>query len=153
PLDVDMLRPRSGISVTAPSDGVDPARIQEQVIAPMRSYLETHNADILNKLKVDVLRAEGQAQIVVESRRNGARRRTVIDGSFLASADFNRLRSHAKVFRDLKAPFVLTRQGEDAKAPLATVDAAIARLREQSSKGMTIGRYKGLGEMNAEQLW
>jgi DNA gyrase subunit B len=154
PLDLDMLRPRSGIGHAPTSaEVVDPARIHEQVIVPMTAYLEAHNPEVVGKMKAEVVRVEGQVQIVVESRRLGARRRSVIDGSFLASADFNRLRAHAKTFRDLKAPFAIARSGQEAKESLPTVDAAIARLREQGSKGMTIGRYKGLGEMNAEQLW
>jgi DNA gyrase subunit B len=115
--------------------------------------IRSHDPEVLNKLEAEFVRTEGQVQIVIESRRNGARRRSVIDSSFLASGDFNRLRGHAKLFKDLKPPFGLSRDGHDGKDPLPTIEAAIWRLKDTASKGLTIGRYKGLGEMNAEQLW
>jgi DNA gyrase subunit B len=153
PLDIDMIRPRSGIGHAPAVDGAaDPSKIEELVLTPAKQYLEKFHPEVLNKLKADVVKPDGQSQIVIESRRNGARRRTVIDGSFLASADFNRLRAYAKTFRDLKAPFVLTRTGQPAET-LQTVEQAVTRLKDQASKGMTVSRYKGLGEMNAEQLW
>jgi DNA gyrase subunit B len=47
PLDVEMLRPRSGSTLHSGStpEAVDPTRIQEQVIAPMRAYLEAHDPE------------------------------------------------------------------------------------------------------------
>jgi DNA gyrase subunit B len=152
PIEVDMLRPRSGIG-HASSEGVDPAKIEQQVIAPMRAFLEQHHPDALIKLTHDIVRSEGGGvHIVLESRRLGARRRTMIDGSFLASGDFNRLRALSKSFKDLKAPFGVSRDG-DTVEQLPTIQAAVARLKEQGSKGNYVQRYKGLGEMNAEQLW
>jgi DNA gyrase subunit B len=32
-------------------------------------------------------------------------------------------------------------------------DALVAHILAEGKKGMTISRYKGLGEMNAEELW
>jgi DNA gyrase subunit B len=151
PLDLDMLRPRSGIG-HPPSEAVDPAKLEAQVIAPMKAFLAQYYPDALVKLTHDITKGEGAGSIVFESRRMGARRRTVIDGSFLASGDFNRLRALAKSFKDLKPPFTLMRDGE-AQGQLPTIHEAVSKLKEQGSKGMSVQRYKGLGEMNPEQLW
>ncbi|MCK6545820.1 DNA gyrase subunit B [Myxococcota bacterium] len=152
PLELEMLRPRSAIGATE-GERVDAKRIEEQVLAPMRAWLDVFYPEALHKLKTEVVHDDAShVHIVVESRRLGARRRSIIDGSFLASADFNRLRALAKSFRDLKAPFTMTRAGGEPET-LASIDLAVKRIREQGSKGLTISRYKGLGEMNAEQLW
>jgi DNA gyrase subunit B len=43
--------------------------------------------------------------------------------------------------------------GADHVAPLATLRELVPTLRSQGEKGQEIQRFKGLGEMNAEQLW
>ena len=49
------------------------------------------------------------------------------------------------------APYVATFKGADQT--LANSEELIDFLEERGKKGISISRYKGLGEMNADELW
>ncbi len=59
-----------------------------------------------------------------------------------------RIRLIADVFAE---PALLLRKGEEAVVTGPT--DLFARVTEIARKGLNLQRYKGLGEMNAEQLW
>src|SRR5208283_564205 len=52
---------------------------------------------------------------------------------------------------DLKPLFVI--EDDNIKTPLMSVVDILSYVREGAKKGMHIQRYKGLGEMNPQQLW
>ncbi|MBP7829152.1 MAG: DNA topoisomerase (ATP-hydrolyzing) subunit B [Kiritimatiellae bacterium] len=50
-------------------------------------------------------------------------------------------------------PLLTLKNGDEKDLPLFSLQELLNRVREHGSKGLSIQRFKGLGEMNPEQLW
>ncbi|MFN0063766.1 MAG: DNA gyrase subunit B [Myxococcaceae bacterium] len=123
-------------------------------IEKVQRYLEQHSPEVLQKLQV--FRKDDPEhhakKLVIRTQVNGLARETVLDHAFLVSpeyAELRSLRSHFKVLGD--APYTIKFENETLE--VASVQEVLAVIRRDASKGLSIQRYKGLGEMNAVQLW
>jgi DNA gyrase subunit B len=75
-----------------------------------------------------------------------------IPREFFDSAEYLRIAELGQTLSDLMGPGAYIQRGED-RQEVASFKVAKTWLFEQAKKGQSIQRYKGLGEMNADQLW
>jgi DNA gyrase subunit B len=119
----------------------------------LKSYLEERYPE-LSPLSVDVEweKAHGSGRIVVRLRAGAASQPAIADWQLAESAEYQELLSIEEDVRSIGPPPYGVKSGSDS-ATLPDAEALEAFIGERGRKGLNISRYKGLGEMNAEQLW
>jgi DNA gyrase subunit B len=103
------------------------------------------------KLKLDTKIEEDEEHSLYElAVKNGAEAR--IGWALVGSAEYKRLRSLYRLIADYdEPPFTVQRNGE--KATMESAKQVLDFVLEDAKKDFAITRFKGLGEMNPEQLW
>ncbi|GAB3625637.1 DNA gyrase subunit B [Pandoraea terrae] len=96
--------------------------------------------------------SEHQASLRVERRHHGNVKVSVLDQDFMQTADYGQLQKTAETFKGLIGEGALIKRGERSQA-VTNFKSAMRWLMADAERNVSKQRYKGLGEMNAEQLW
>jgi DNA gyrase subunit B len=104
--------------------------------------------------KAEVVADEEHSAWALEilARVNGVPRSASIDIDFVSTYEIKRIREAAKVIGAfLDGPYVVTKNGDTEHHQ--TLPAVVDAIYESAKKGLLVSRYKGLGEMDAAELW
>lgn len=78
--------------------------------------------------------------------------RLLLNTNFLTSPDFREIENYYNIIKDLGNPPYKVRSKDGIKTAQSSKEL-IEHILNTAKKGLAIQRYKGLGEMNPQQLW
>jgi DNA gyrase subunit B len=114
-----------------------------ELIKPLR---DAHADVVLEKDE-----EHGVFGILLQETVDGQPREVRVGDAFVTSAEYKALYSAYEELREVDRPPLTVVDG--GETVITSREALVHHILAEGKKGITISRYKGLGEMNAEELW
>ncbi|MFQ5509188.1 MAG: DNA topoisomerase (ATP-hydrolyzing) subunit B [Leptospirillia bacterium] len=129
----------------------DPERLPV-ILEKVQAYLSGHFPELSAEVTSEPDPEHASQKVVVSFRKDGVPKRTVVGEAEIGSAEFKQAKAAAPERIGIDGPpYTVSHKGNEQT--FATTREVLEFILEAAKKGLNIQRYKGLGEMNPDQLW
>ena len=116
-------------------------------------YLETHYPEMQPlSIEMDWEAEHDTGRITVSPKSRIRGRVAVIDYALLETPEYQEALAAQEDLNSIGSPPYIAKVG-DSETALSNASALTDYLEQRGAKGLAVSRYKGLGEMNADELW
>jgi len=129
---------------------VDQESLSDEIVESIQKHLNKDGYESAH-YELSVVR-NGSAALKINKRLHGMSNESMFDNTFWSSPEFTSIKALADKLEKLFGQTILVKRGEKEFACEEFSDA-LEWLLNTAKKGLDVQRYKGLGEMNPDQLW
>jgi DNA gyrase subunit B len=122
------------------------------VAAAIEAYLKEYHPKTTSTTTIEKDEEHDAFKLRIDTKWDAIASSVILDENFVTTPEFREMQSLSPAMLGLGGPTYRIREKDEEKT-FTNIGRLVHHVLELGKKGLAIQRYKGLGEMNPEQLW